>query len=85
MHKSNEMETQQLIDQAAKEGNILPITSGCDSHCIFCSHKNNPPEIDVISIGVRSVEKITQTMNYLDPHKVITIGESASSIIEQFH
>ncbi|MBP2644472.1 MAG: Radical domain protein [Firmicutes bacterium] len=82
MDKSNQMEIQQLIVEAAKEGNILPITSGCDSQCIFCSHKNNPPGIDVISIGVRSIEEIIQTMNYLDSRKVITIGESASNIIE---
>ena len=82
MDKSHSAEIQQLILNSAAEGNILPITSCCDSHCIFCSHKNNPPEIDVISIGVRTMEEITQTMNYLDPRQTITIGESASSIIE---
>jgi wyosine [tRNA(Phe)-imidazoG37] synthetase (radical SAM superfamily) len=82
MLKSHSEEIQQLIQNAAAQGNILPITSRCDSHCIFCSHKNNPPEIDVISIGVRTMEEIAQTMGYLDPRQVITIGESASSIIE---
>lgn len=67
---------------SAAEGNILPITSRCDTRCVFCSHKNNPPEIDVIYIGVRTLDEIAQTMNYLDPRQAITIGESASSIIE---
>ncbi|MBP2650598.1 MAG: Radical domain protein [Firmicutes bacterium] len=82
MKKSHQAEVQKLILNSAAEGNILPITSRCDSHCIFCSHKNNPPEIDVISIGVRTLEEITQTMNYLVPNQAIIIGESASSIIE---
>jgi wyosine [tRNA(Phe)-imidazoG37] synthetase (radical SAM superfamily) len=79
-HSPDEIE--QLILNSATEGNILPITSRCDARCIFCSHKNNPPDIDVISIGVRTMEEVTRTMERLDPRQVITIGESASSIIE---
>lgn len=82
MYKSNPDEIRQLILNSAKEGNILPITSRCDSHCIFCSHYNNPPEINVISIGVRPLEDIAETIALLSPDRVITIGESASTIIE---
>lgn len=75
-------EIQALIDHAAREQNILPLTSRCDSRCIFCSHHNNPREVQVISIGTRTLEQIEETMGHLDPGNVITIGESASSIIE---
>jgi len=82
MYKSNPNEIQTLILNSAVEANILPISSRCDSRCIFCSHKNNPPDIDVISIGIRSMEEITRTMAFLDPRHVITIGKSATPIIE---
>jgi len=82
MYKSSPDEIQTLILNSAVEANILPITSRCDSRCIFCSHKNNPPDIDVISTGIRSMEEITRTMAFLNPRHVITIGESATPIIE---
>lgn len=75
-------EIQELLDHAAREQNILPLTSRCDSRCVFCSHHNNPPEIQVISIGVRTLEQAERSMGFLDPGATITIGESASSIIE---
>ena len=75
-------EIQSLLDHAAKEQNILPLTSRCDSRCVFCSHHNNPKEVQVISIGTRTLEQIRASMEHLDPGGVITIGESASSIIE---
>jgi MoaA/NifB/PqqE/SkfB family radical SAM enzyme len=82
MRKTNSDEIQRLILNSAIEANILPITSRCDSRCVFCSHKNNPPGIDVISVGVRSMEDITRTLAFLNPDNVITIGESATPIIE---
>ncbi len=82
MRKTNRDEIERLILNSAIEANILPITSKCDSRCIFCSHKNNPPGVDVVSVGVRSMEEITRTLAFLNPHNVITIGESATQIIE---
>lgn len=73
---------QDLINRTAMEANILPLTSRCDSACIFCSHQNNPPQVQVISMGERSLEDILDTMQYLDAHQTITIGESATNIIE---
>lgn len=75
-------EIRRLIDHAAAEQNILPLTSRCDARCVFCSHHNNPRDIQVISIGTRTPEEITGTMAHLRPDLPITIGESASSIIE---
>ena len=73
---------QDLINRTAMEANILPLTSRCDSACIFCSHQNNPPQVQVIYMGERSLEDILDTMQYLDAHQTITIGESATNIIE---
>lgn len=73
---------QELIDQTARQANILPLTSMCDSACIFCSHRNNPPQAQVISVGERSFEDIIDTMPFLDPYEPIRIGESASNLIE---
>lgn len=58
------------------------MTSRCDSHCVFCSHKNNPPGVRVVSTGVRPLGQIARTMAFLDAGRVITIGESATPIIE---
>ncbi len=71
-----------LILESAREANVLPITSRCDSHCVFCSHKNNPPGVRVFSTGVRSLQDVARTMAFLDPARAITIGESATAIIE---
>jgi hypothetical protein len=82
MEKYSEEEIESLIVQSAKEGNILPIISRCDSNCIFCSHHNNPKEVRVVSIGTRSFEKVMEVLPYLNGNEEITIGESASNIIE---
>ena len=73
---------QNLINRTAMEANILPLTSRCDSACIFCSHQNNPPQVQVLSVGERSLADILDTMQYLDSTRTITIGESATNIIE---
>ena len=76
------MHIQDLINRTAMEANILPLTSRCDSACIFCSHQNNPPQVQVLSVGERSLADILDTMQYLDSARTITIGESATNIIE---
>ena len=75
-------EIRQLIDYSAREQNILPITSRCDARCVFCSHHNNPPEIQAVSIGTRTLDQIRETLGDLRGDREITIGESASNIIE---
>lgn len=81
-HAYTPMHIQDLINRTAMEANILPLTSRCDSACIFCSHQNNPPQVQVLSVGERSLADILDTMQYLDPARTITIGESATNIIE---
>lgn len=80
--KYSKEDIQNLIIESAKEANILPITSKCDGNCIFCSHKNNPSDVQVVNIGERTFEDINSTLSFLNPSNVITIGESASNIIE---
>lgn len=75
-------EVERFILDSAVEANILPLTSRCDCRCVFCSHKNNPPSITTVSVGVRSMRDITRTLAFLDPRRLITIGESATPIIE---
>lgn len=75
-------EIQDLINQTAQIANILPITSRCDAACIFCSHQNNPKHIHTLYVGERTLEDVIHTMAFLNGHQPITIGESASNIIE---
>jgi wyosine [tRNA(Phe)-imidazoG37] synthetase (radical SAM superfamily) len=82
MRKPDPDELERLILNSAIEANVLPVTSRCDSHCVFCSHRNNPPDINVFSAGVRSMDDITRTMAFLNPGHVITIGESSTPVIE---
>jgi hypothetical protein len=82
MHDTDADELERLILDSAMEANVLPLTSRCDSHCVFCSHKNNPPGIRTFSMGMRSLRDVTRTMAFLDPGRVITIGESATPMIE---
>ncbi|MDB9822997.1 radical SAM protein [Deltaproteobacteria bacterium] len=76
------MENEQLILHSAMESNILPIISGCDAACVFCSHHNNPDGIRVVSIPPMTLKQVEWTMRFLNGRQKITIGESATNIIE---
>lgn len=78
----NDRQVNQMIVDSVRDLNILPVTSICDTSCIFCSHKNNPPDIDAINIGSLTLGQVESLYRYIDPRKMITIGESASPIIE---
>jgi NifB/MoaA-like Fe-S oxidoreductase len=73
---------EEIIFKTVKEDNILPITSICKLNCIFCSHKNNPPEVETYSFGNLNFEFIKTMIEFLDPEQPVFIGESASKIIE---
>ncbi|MDZ7671364.1 MAG: radical SAM protein [Halanaerobiales bacterium] len=79
MHKN---EKEYYIYKSVQEDNILPLTSKCNLSCIFCSHKQNPSDIEIISIGTLKKEKIFELIEFLDPNRPIIIGESATKIIE---
>lgn len=77
-----EYSVKQLTLLSAQERNILPLTSHCNLNCIFCSHKYNPPEVEIFDSGYRSLEKIKETAEFLDDKNKIVIGESITRIIE---
>ncbi|MBS3811846.1 MAG: DUF512 domain-containing protein [Halanaerobiales bacterium] len=68
--------------KSVQEDNILPLTSKCNLSCIFCSHNQNPPGVEIISMGDLSLDKAVELINFLNPDKPIVIGESATKIIE---
>lgn len=71
-----------LIYESAHKGNILPLTSACNVRCIFCSHPQNPPEVEVYRINNRTVSQVEDTLQFIDPTSKIVIGESVTRIIE---
>lgn len=73
---------EEILFKTVKEDNILPLTSICKLNCIFCSHKNNPPEVESYSFGHLEKELIKTMIEFLDPKEPVFIGESASKIIE---
>ena len=73
---------EKMILYGAGEGNVLPLTSVCNVRCVFCSHRNNPPGVEVYRIPPRSLEDVERTLCVLDPVKPIVVGESATRIIE---
>jgi NifB/MoaA-like Fe-S oxidoreductase len=80
LHKKRSKE--EILFKTVKEDNILPITSICKLNCIFCSHKNNPPEVETYSFGHLDFELIKIMIEFLNPEQPVFIGESASKIIE---
>lgn len=78
----NKRTKEEILFKTVKEDNILPITSICKLNCIFCSHKNNPPEIETYSFGHLEFDLIKTMIEFLDPERPVFIGESASKIIE---
>ena len=68
--------------KSVQDDNILPLTSKCNLSCIFCSHQQNPAEVEVISFGDLSLDKINDLLEYINPNHPIVIGESATKIIE---
>lgn len=72
----------QLLVLTCSRFNILPLTSVCNLRCIFCSHQQNPPGVEVIFIPPLSLKEIEELFGYLDSARPIVIGESATRIVE---
>lgn len=62
--------------------NILPLISECNTSCVFCSHKQNPHEVEVFRLPKLSLGDIEDLLDFLSPNKKIVIGEAATRIIE---
>ena len=70
------------IRDCVVDGNILPLTSMCNTRCIFCSHRFNPPEVRVYRIPPRTLASIKNALPFIDPARPIVIGESVTRIVE---
>ena len=68
--------------KSVQDDNILPVTSKCNLSCIFCSHQQNPKELEIISFGDLKLKKINDLIDYINPNQPIIMGESATKIIE---
>lgn len=71
-----------IVLRAVQDYNILPLTSRCNVRCIFCSHCQNPPGVEVYSLPPRSREQVRRSMEFLDGERKIVVGESATRIME---
>ncbi len=71
-----------MILKMVQNNNILPVTSVCNMSCQFCSHRNNPPGLDVYSMGHLDLSLIEELLDYLPAEGPVIIGESATRIIE---
>jgi NifB/MoaA-like Fe-S oxidoreductase len=80
-HK-NAAYTETFILNGAAEANILPVTSHCNISCVFCSHHQNPPGVNVCRIKPCTLEEVKEVLYFIDPERPVVIGESASRIIE---
>ena len=71
-----------ILYDSVYQYNILPLTSACNVSCTFCSHKQNPPEVEVYTIQPLTLFEIEELMVFLSPDRKIVIGESATRLIE---
>ncbi len=62
--------------------NILPVISECNTSCIFCSHKQNPREVEVFRIPKLKLHDFYELADFISPDRKIVIGESATRLIE---
>ncbi len=74
--------TFEYLCRVVAQTNILPIISGCNVNCVFCSHKNNPRNINTYTVPKLGLSEVEQLFEYLSTDKKIVIGESASRIVE---
>lgn len=71
-----------MLLQAASKYNILALTTFCATSCVFCSHHQNPKEVEAYYINKLSQEEALNLVEFLDGSKKIIIGESATRICE---
>ncbi|MDW7650682.1 MAG: DUF512 domain-containing protein [Bacillota bacterium] len=67
---------------AVSRDNVLPLTSRCNLSCVFCSHRQNPPDIATFAVPPLPRETAMEAAQFLDPDKKVVIGESATRLNE---
>ena len=75
-------ETRYLLLKTVQDKGILPVSSVCNMACQFCSHRNNPPGLDVYRLGHLDLSLMKELLEYLPADGPLIIGESATRIIE---
>ncbi len=71
-----------LMLEAISADNILPLTSGCNLDCLFCSHSQNPPGVASYRFSPIPPALLDQLISYLNPGRKIVIGESTTRLCE---
>lgn len=71
-----------MLLEAASRYNILTLTTSCAAACVFCSHHQNPKEVEAYYINKLTLAEAENLVEFLDGSKKITIGESATRICE---
>lgn len=66
----------------AARDNILPLTSGCNLACVFCSHRQNPPAVQSYRLPPLPADIIFEAALFLSAEQKIIIGESATRFAE---
>lgn len=71
-----------MLLEAASRYNILTLTTSCAAACVFCSHHQNPKEVEAYTINKLTREEAENLVEFLDGNAKVTIGESATRICE---
>ena len=80
--KLSKSEINGLLYENAAQSNILSLNSTCNVWCKFCSHRQNPPEVESFRISALSLDLLNQAIALLDPCRPVVIGESVTRVIE---
>ncbi len=75
------LEAWSWLQEAARQ-NILALTSVCNVHCRFCSHYQNPPEVQIVEIPPLTWDIIEKLLAEIYPEQPLVIGESITRIRE---
>lgn len=72
----------QLVLESAAYHNVLPVTSACNTRCLFCSHSLPYPHLDVHRLSPVDADLVEEAVLFLSPERKVIIGESATRLIE---
>lgn len=71
-----------MLIKIVSDYNILVVTTRCSTNCIFCSHHQNPRDIDVYKTDDITLSELDILLDFVDSSKKIVIGEAATRICE---
>jgi len=79
---TNNLSIKQLVLESAARSNILPLISTCNVQCKFCSHRQNPPLTEALSMPPVNTGLVREALDLMDPKKPVVIGESVTRLME---